>query len=67
MLLQAEKEGMEKRLRDFEKSLARLKECSYDEAVHKRDLERRAAAAEAEAQAASLREQVGWSPWWHIG
>ncbi|GAB4816057.1 hypothetical protein N2152v2_003103 [Parachlorella kessleri] len=55
--LRAEKEGMEKRLRDFEKSLARLKECSYQEAVHKRDLERRAAAAEAEAQAASLREQ----------
>lgn len=56
-LLRGEKETMEARLRDFEASLARLKDGMYSEASQRREVETRAAAAEAELRGAALREQ----------
>jgi hypothetical protein len=54
---------MEQRLRHLERCLDRLKETSCQDAAQKREGQRRAVTAEAEAQAALLREQVRVSGW----
>lgn len=55
--LRVEKEGMKSKLKELERSISRIKESSYLEAQQKRKLERQAAVAAAELEAASLREQ----------
>lgn len=49
---------MEQTLRDFERSLQKLKDCTYHEATQKQEYEKRVRAMAAELRGASLREQV---------
>lgn len=53
-----EKDKLEQTLRDFERSLQKLKDCTYHEATQKQEYEKRVRAMAAELRGASLREQV---------
>lgn len=55
-VVQVEKEGMKNKLRELERSVARIRDSSSA-------YERRAAEAAAELKAAALREQVGGMTW----
>ncbi len=58
MLALQEKEKLEQTLRDFERSLQKLKDCTYHEATQKQEYEKRVRAMAAELRGAGLREQV---------
>ncbi|KAK9817388.1 hypothetical protein WJX74_006357 [Apatococcus lobatus] len=55
--LRQEKDKLEQTLRDFERSLQKLKDCTYHEATQKQECEKRVRAMAAELRGASLREQ----------
>ncbi|KAA6428490.1 MAG: hypothetical protein FRX49_01366 [Trebouxia sp. A1-2] len=62
--LRQEKDVLESKLKEFERSLQKLKDCTYQEATQKRDYERRLQAlladhraVQADLRGASLREQ----------
>lgn len=70
--LRQEKDVLESKLKEFERSLQKLKDCTYQEATQKRDYERRLQAlladhraVQADLRGASLREQVKQIPCWH--
>ena len=56
--LRQEKDVLEGKLKEFERSLQKLKDCTYQEATQKREYERRVQAAQADLRGANLREQV---------
>lgn len=56
--LRQEKDVLEGKLKEFERSLQKLKDCTYQEATQKREYERRVQAAQADLRGAHLREQV---------
>ena len=58
LALAQEKDKLEQTLRDFERSLQKLKDCTYHEATQKQEYEKRVRAMAAELRGASLREQV---------
>lgn len=58
LLVAQEKDKLEQTLRDFERSLQKLKDCTYHEATQKQEYEKRVRAMAAELRGASLREQV---------
>lgn len=61
--LRREKDGLEGKLREFERSLQKLKDTTFKEAAAKQDYERRVLAAEAEVKGLMLRDSVrgfGW-------
>ncbi len=60
--LRAEKDGLEGKLKEFERSLYKLKDTTFKEAAAKRDYEKRVQAAEAELKGIMLRDSVcaGW-------
>ncbi len=67
--LRQEKDVLESKLKEFERSLQKLKDCTYQEATQKRDYERRLQAlladhraVQADLRGASLREQVNQMP-----
>lgn len=67
--LRQEKDVLESKLKEFERSLQKLKDCTYQEATQKRDYERRLQAlladhraVQADLRGASLREQVSRCP-----
>lgn len=67
--LRQEKDVLESKLKEFERSLQKLKDCTYQEATQKRDYERRLQAlladhraVQADLRGASLREQVNNCP-----
>ncbi len=67
--LRQEKDVLESKLKEFERSLQKLKDCTYQEATQKRDYERRLQAlladhraVQADLKGASLREQVNRCP-----
>lgn len=49
---------LEGKLKEFERSLQKLKDCTYQEATQKREYERRVQAAQADLRGSHLREQV---------
>lgn len=51
---------LEGKLKEFERSLQKLKDCTYQEATQKREYERRVQAVQADLRGAHLREQVCW-------
>lgn len=57
--LRQEKDVLEGKLKDFERSLQKLKDCTYQEATQKREYERRLQVIQADLRGAHLREQVG--------
>lgn len=56
--LRHEKDVLEGKLKEFERSLQKLKDCTYQEATQKREYERRVQAVQADLRGAHLREQV---------
>lgn len=56
--LRNEKDVLEGKLKEFERSLQKLKDCTYQEATQKREYERRMQAVQADLRGAHLREQV---------
>ncbi len=50
---------LEGKLREFERSLQKLKDCTFQEATQKRSYERKVQQVEAEIRGAELREKVG--------
>lgn len=56
--LRREKDGLEGKLREFERSLQKLKDTTFKEAAAKQDYERRVQAAEAEVKGLMLRDSV---------
>lgn len=50
---------LEGKLKEFERSLQKLKDCTYQEATQKREYERRVQSVQADLRGAILREQVG--------
>ena len=56
--LRQEKDVLESKLKEFERSLQKLKDCTYQEASQKREYERRVQAVQADLRGANLREQV---------
>ena len=57
--LRQEKDVLEGKLREFERSLQKLKDCTFQEATQKRSYERKVQQVEAEIRGAELREKVG--------
>ena len=57
--LRQEKDVLEGKLKEFERSLQKLKDCTYQEATQKREYERRVQSVQADLRGAILREQVG--------
>ncbi|KAL3162397.1 hypothetical protein ABBQ32_010071 [Trebouxia sp. C0010 RCD-2024] len=55
--LRHEKDVLEGKLKEFERSLQKLKDCTYQEATQKREYERRVQAVQADLRGAHLREQ----------
>ena len=49
---------LESKLKEFERSLQKLKDCTYQEATQKREYERRVQSVQADLRGAHLREQV---------
>lgn len=60
--LRQEKDVLESKLKEFERSLQKLKDCTYQEATQKREYERRVQAVQADLRGAHLREQVSHQP-----
>lgn len=56
--LRQEKDILEGKLKEFERSLQKLKDCTYQEATQKREYERQVQAVQADLRGANLREQV---------
>ena len=56
-----EKNSVEAKLKDFETSLQKLKDCTYTEASQRREFELNLKNAQAELQSSNLREQVSHS------
>ena len=56
--LRQEKDVLEGRLKEFDRSLQKLKDHTYQEASQKREWERRVQALQADLRGANLREQV---------
>jgi len=56
--LRLEKDSVELKLRDFEVSLQKLKECTYAEAAQRQEYELTLRQVQAELRGGSLREQV---------
>lgn len=56
--LRQEKDVLESKLKEFERSLQKLKDCTYQEATQKREYERRVQSVQADLRGANLREQV---------
>ena len=56
--LRQEKDVLESKLKEFERSLQKLKDCTYQEATQKREYERRVQSVQADLKGANLREQV---------
>ena len=56
--LRQEKDVLEGRLKDFDRSLQKLKDHTYQEANQKREWEKRVQAVQADLRGANLREQV---------
>ena len=56
--LRQEKDVLESKLKEFERSLQKLKDCTYQEATQKREYERRVQAVQADLRGAHLREQA---------
>ena len=63
--LRQEKDVLESKLKEFEKSLQKLKDCTYQEATQKREYERRVQSVQADLKGANLREQVRHAS--HVG
>ena len=53
-----EKDSVEIKLKDFEVSLQKLKDCTYTEAAQRQEYEMTLRQVQAELRGASLREQV---------
>lgn len=53
-----EKDSVESKLKEFEQSLQKLKDCTYAEAAQRREFELSLRNAQAELRGSGLREQV---------
>lgn len=53
---------MESKLKEFEQSLQKLKDCTYSEAAQRREFELSLRKVQADLRGASLREQVMMQP-----
>jgi len=61
--LRLEKDSVEVKLKDFEVSLQKLKECTYAEAAQRQEYEVTLRQVQAELRGGSLREQVRRQPY----